>query len=214
MFDKKIEYFENIRSDIISLVDKGENKILEIGCGTGNTGLELKQQGKAVEIVGVDIVPEVLEIAKSKIDKTICADIETLKLPFSNEYFDYILLGDVLEHLKNPWQVLLCLTQFIKKRGFIIASIPNIRYWKVIMNLVFKGEWKYSSDGVLDNTHLRFFAKKSMLELISSANLKVRYICPATELQPPNLCKKLNHLTFGLFEDFLTISYIIKAQKE
>ena len=214
MFDKKIEYFENIRSDIISLVDKGENKILEIGCGTGNTGLELKQQGKAVEIVGVDIVPEVLEIAKSKIDKTICADIETLKLPFSNEYFDYILLGDVLEHLKNPWEVLLNLKRFIKKRGFIIVSIPNVRYWKVIMNLIFRGEWKYSSEGVLDSTHLRFFTKKSMLELINSANLKVQCISPRTKLQPPNLCNKLNNLTFGLFEEFLTIQYVIKAQKE
>ncbi len=214
MFEKKSEYFENLRTDIISLVEKGDNKILEIGCGTGNTGWSLKKEGKAVEVVGVDIVPEVLEFAKSKIDRTFRADVESDKLPFPNEYFDYILLGDVLEHLKNPWKALVNLTQFLKKGGFVIASIPNVRYWKVVKNLVFKGEWKYISDGVLDDTHLRFFTKKSILELISSANLKVRVICPATELQPPNLCKKLNHLTFGLFEGFLTISYMVKAQKE
>ena len=214
MFEKKSIYFENIRTDIISLVDEGKNKILEIGCGTGNTGSELKKKGKASEVIGVDIVPEVVEAAQSKIDRVICADVEMLNLPLKNEYFDFILLGDVLEHLKNPWQVLIYLTQFLKKGGYVIASIPNVRYWKVVMKLVFKAEWKYSSDGVLDNMHLRFFTRKSILELIASANLKVRFICPATELQPPNLCKKLNHLTFGLFEDFLTINYLVKAQKE
>lgn len=213
MLKKHEDYFSRTKWDINELVRDGDNIILEIGCGEGNSGKNLKEQGKAVEVVGVEKVPEIAEIAKTKIDKVICADVEFLKLPFSKEYFDYVIIGDVLEHLYDPWMVVSELRQYLKRGGYIIASIPNIRNWRIIRDLVLKGEWEYCSEGLLDDTHLRFFTKKSMMRLFESKDFEVNRIIPRFKFRPTSKSNILNNFTLGLLEGFLARQYLIEAKK-
>lgn len=216
MLNKDQNYYSGIRWDLISFVSEGNNRILEIGCGEGNTGKALKEQGKAVEVVGVEKVPEIAEIAKTKIDKVLCADVETIELLTSTGDFDYIIMGDVLEHLYDPWICVNKLGRYLKKGGVLIASIPNIRNWRIIKSLVLKGEWNYSSDGLLDDTHLRFFTKRSILKLFSSKDFVLHRLIPKFEFRPTyksGIIKQFNNITLGLFEDFLTFQYIVIARK-
>lgn len=212
MLKKSNNYFSDIRWDIISLIPTGKNKILEIGCGTGITGKILKEENKAVEVIGIEKIANIAKQAEKNIDKVITADIEILELPFANEYFDYIITADILEHLYNPSAVLDKLKKYIKKDGCIIASIPNIRYWKILRNLIVKGEWTYCSDGILDETHLRFFTKKSITKLFQSAGLSIDTIKPRFKLQPKKRDNLLNSITLGLLEEFWTMQYIIIAK--
>ncbi len=215
MHKKKKGYFGNIRQELVDLVQEGNNKILEIGCGEGNTGKVLKEQGKAIEIVGIEIIYEAAQIAKRKIDKVLNIDVEKTELPFDEGYFDYVIMGDVLEHLYDPWLLVRKLSRFIKNGGYIVVSIPNIRHWKVLKELVLKGEWKYSVEGPLDDTHLRFFTKKSMISLLESGPFTVSRIIPVSKFRP-NLGIKwsmVNKLTLGLLEEFLEAQYIIEAKK-
>lgn len=200
-------------TNIIEFVRDGDNKILEIGCGEGNSGKALKEQGKAVEVVGVEKVHEIAEIAKTKIDKVICSDVEVVKLPFSQGYFDYVILGDVLEHLYDPWTVVSNLGRYLKRGGYVIASIPNIRNWRIVRDVVLKGEWNYWHEGLLDDTHLRFFTKKSMIRLFESRDFVVSRIIPRFKFLPRSKHKTINNFTFGLFEDFLTRQYIVEARR-
>ena len=216
MLRKRKDYFSSIRWDLISFVSEGNNRILEIGCGEGNTGKALKEQGKAVEVVGVEKVPEIAEIAKTKIDKVLCADVETIELLTSTGDFDYIIMGDVLEHLYDPWICVNKLGRYLKKGGYLIASIPNIRNWRIIRDLVLKGEWNYSSQGLLDDTHLRFFTKKSILKLFSSEDFFIYRLIPEFESRSTYKCgikKQFNNITLGLFEGFLTFQYIVIVKK-
>jgi len=216
MLTKYKGYFSSIRWDIIEFVRDGDNKILEIGCGEGNTGKVLKEQGKAVEVIGIEKISEAARIAETKIDKVLCADVETIELPFDEGYFDYVIIGDVLEHLYDPWSLVNKLGHYIKKGGYIIASIPNIRNWRVIKSLALKGEWNYSSEGLLDDTHLRFFTKKSILKLFSSKDFFVHRLIPKFEFRPTyksDIIKPFNNITLGLFEDFLAFQYIFIARK-
>jgi len=212
MFEKKKTYFNNTRVDIINLVEKGSNRILEIGCGAGNTGKILKLQGKASEVVGVEKVSEIAEIAKAVLDKVVCGDVETAELSLSKDYFDYVIASDVLEHLYDPWSLIDKLRIYLRKGGYIIASLPNIRNWKILKGLVLKGQWEYSHDGVLDDTHLRFFTKKSMIRLFQSKGFVVTSIVPKFKYDVGNRYNILNRFTFGLLEDFITTNYIIKAK--
>jgi 2-polyprenyl-3-methyl-5-hydroxy-6-metoxy-1,4-benzoquinol methylase len=212
MFEKKETYFGNIRLDIVNLVENGGNKILEIGCGAGNTGKMLKQQGKASEVVGIEKVPEIAEIAKTVLDKVVCGDVETAELPLSKEYFDYVIASEVLEHLYDPWSLVDKLRIYLRKGGYIIASLPNIRNWRIVKGLVLKGEWEYSHDGALDNTHLRFFTKKSMTRLFQSKGFVVISIVPKFKYDIGNRYNILNRFTLGLLEDFITTNYVIKAK--
>jgi len=214
MLNKNNNYFSDIRWDIISLIPAGNNKILEIGCGTGNTGKTLKEKKKASKVIGIEIIEQAAKQAEKNLDKVFNTDIEVFDLQFTAEYFDYIILADILEHLHNPLAILEKLKKYIKKNGWIIASIPNVRYWKVIRDLVIKGEWTYRPDGILDDTHLRFFTKKSIIKLFQLAGFSVDVIKPRFELQPKKNDILINNWTLGLFEEFWTMQYIIMAKNK
>jgi 2-polyprenyl-3-methyl-5-hydroxy-6-metoxy-1,4-benzoquinol methylase len=216
LLNKDQNYYHGIRWDIINFVSKGNNRILDIGCGDGNTGKALKDQGKAAEVVGIEKVSEIAQIAETKIDKVICANVETVELPFNEGYFDYIIMGDVLEHLYDPWTLVNNMGPYLKRGGYILASVPNIRNWSIIKGLVLKGEWNYSSEGLLDDTHLRFFTKKSILKLFSSKDFLVHRIIPRFGFQSTyknNIAKILTNFTLGLLEGFLALQYIVIARK-
>lgn len=203
-------YFETIPWELVGLVDPGNNIILDIGCGTGNTGEALTRAGKAKQVFGIELVATVAEMAKMKMDGVIVGDVEAIgRLPFAPETFDYIIAGDVLEHLKDPWRALERLRVFVKAEGFIIASIPNVRNWRIIKDLVFKGEWRYVEAGILDNTHLRFFTKKTIVDMFTSCGYEVITILPRLRKRS----HRINRLSLGLFEEFLAGQYMCKARK-
>jgi 2-polyprenyl-3-methyl-5-hydroxy-6-metoxy-1,4-benzoquinol methylase len=213
MLEKTNNYFSDIRWDIINLIPAGKNKILEIGCGTGNTGKVLKEQGKAAEVIGIEKIPQAAESAKKNLNAVITADIETIKMPFDKGYFDYIIAADIMEHLYSPWLTISNLKAYIKKDGFIIASLPNIRNWRIVRGLLFKGDWNYSNAGLLDDTHIRFFTKKTMMKLFQSEGFTIHLVTPRFRLEPANRYNILNNLTLRLLEEFWAEQYIIMARK-
>lgn len=203
------DYYSNVREELIGMVDKGKNKILELGCGTGNTGYALKEVGAAKEVIGIELVPKVAQEAKMKLDKVICGDVEVIDLPFEEEYFDYILCGDVLEHLRDPWLVLKKIKPYLKRGGYIIASIPNIRHWRILRDLIFKGKWQYTREGILDDTHLRFFTRREIIKLFQTADFEIKKI----SYKLGKKSKIVNAATFGIFNDFLAIQFLVTAKK-
>lgn len=213
MFTKNRTYFDTLRLDIIDFVEKGNNKILDIGCGTGRTSGLLKERGKAIETVGIEKDFEAAKAAKEIMDNVICADIEHLKLPFDKNYFDYIVLGDILEHLYDPWTLLKEVADFLKVNGYVVASIPNVRNILVIYDLLFKKDWPYAGNDVLDDTHLRFFTKKSAMRLFSPEYFVIERIEPSFKHKAKRVHNLINKLTIGLFEDLMALQYLIKAKR-
>jgi hypothetical protein len=106
----------------------------------------------------------------------------------------------------------------LKKGGRLIASIPNIREFKTLFRIVFLGDFKYEvKGGILDNTHLRFFCKKNILQLMSTDSLSPVYCKPNFLLKEVPQGKKrrmINRLTFGLFLNFLAIQYLCVVEKK
>jgi 2-polyprenyl-3-methyl-5-hydroxy-6-metoxy-1,4-benzoquinol methylase len=204
--EKPQNYFSGIRNDIIELIQCNNCNILEIGCGEGNTLVELKKQGKAKFIVGIDIVDL---NQSSKLDKFILADIENDNIELPEEYFDIIICADVLEHLKDPWSVLRKIRKFLKPNGILLASIPNVREIKTLISIVIKGDFKYVDAGILDKTHLRFFCKKNIIELFESTGYKIKKI--TFKLSPKR--KVLLKLSLGLLEEFLVVQYLVLCKK-
>lgn len=215
--DKSNNYFSFSRTDILKFVpvDKN-NKILEIGAGSGETLLTAKKAGLAEYIVGVDVTKvENSNQSHPAMDRFIIGNIENTELDFEENFFDVIICGDVLEHLVDPWQCLNKLRCFLQDDGVIIASIPNIRYWKVSIGLLVGGQWNYCDGGVLDRTHLRFFVNKTIHELFECANFQIQKIDkmgPQRELGFASWA--LNMLTFGALSDLLTVQYIVVASKK
>lgn len=214
--NKEITYFSYIREDLINLIPKTFRacNVLEIGCGNGATLQKLKEIGIANKTTGVELFPS-KDNFYDTIDHFLSANVEEIIFPsYMHNSFDIILLGDVLEHLVDPWETLKKVSSLLKAEGRIIVSLPNIRYYTVLKSIIFNGDFKYEEAGILDKTHLRFFCRKNIIELLENADLKVD-IVTSTFDQETMKSKKylLNKITFGLFHDFFVYQFLAVARK-
>ena len=89
----------------------------------------------------------------------------------SGERFDLVTFNDVLEHVIDPAVLLTAAIERLHPSGWVLATIPNVRFLPVVLDLVRRDRWDYADWGVLDRTHLRFFTRSTMVELLESAGL-------------------------------------------
>ncbi len=188
-----------------------------MGCSIGALREQIKRKNNNVEIVCIEIDMQMAKVAKEKIDRVIMEDIERINLIdyFKPNYFNCIIFADVLEHLKDPWAVLKNVTNFLTDNGFIIASIPNVRYYTTIINLV-KGYWPYQERVIHDKKHLRFFTLKNIKEMFQNADLKiVRIEWNYRIFERTHLFDRFSkYFVFYPFKEFVTFQYLIVSKKK
>ena len=214
---KGIKYYTDLRTELINLVPNNpKNWILEIGAGAGQNLVYLKESGKAENVVGIDI----MEIRDSHqqsplIDSFFVCDIERTPIKLVPASFDILLCGDILEHLNDPWGTLRHLNSFLKSSALLILSIPNFREIKNLYTIIVKGDFNYQPSGILDKTHLRFFCKKNIIQLVKSSGFEILEISPRfLKINEFSKKKFFNRITLGIFKDFLATQYIVVARKE
>ncbi len=148
---------------MLKYIPEGTKTILEFGCGFGGFSSLVKEK-LGTENWAVEIDEKAAQEASKKLDKVINTDaLEALqKIP--EGYFDCIVLFDILEHLADPYSLLHALKTKLTKKGVVVASIPNIRYYRTFIDFVIHGNWDYKEQGIMDKTHLRFFTYKSIIK--------------------------------------------------
>lgn len=147
----------------------GEQKsVVDFGCATGYLARLLTQRG--CKVVGVEISPEAAVIAEQFCERVVVADLDFTSVAeiLPNEKFDVAVFGDVLEHLRDPWKMLEQVRSILKPDGYVVTSIPNIAHGAIRLALL-QGKFDYEKQGILDNTHLRFFTRKSVEDLFESS---------------------------------------------
>ena len=166
--NKETKYFSDVRSDLFSFIPPNTEKLLELGAGSGNTLVKIKELKLAKEVVGFDIMEVENSNQQSPLINQFCiGNIEEINLGYPEEYFDVILCPDVLEHLVNPWKVRDKLLKHLKPKGSFIVSLPNIQEVSIFVKIFLKGNFHYQDSGILDKTHLRFFCKKNVKKSFS-----------------------------------------------
>lgn len=202
-------YYQNPREDLVRLVTRTGLTVLEVGCGTGATGKRLLESGKAKWVTGIELVPEQGEIARSVLNEVYIGDINEMTFDWEPEHFDCFIFGDILEHLADPWGLLRRLRPILAASGIAVASIPNVRHWPVLADLMLHDEWKYCQDGILDITHLRFFTLKSAVRLFVETGYSVQLIQPYFSGRRYSIP---NRFTFGLLSGFLAQRWLMRLQ--
>lgn len=205
------QYYSNVRSDILAMVEGRGLRMLEVGCGSGSTLLHAKQTGIAASIVGAEYVPEVAKLAQQRgVKKVYSGDfgLAAKKIFAAEGKFDVILFGDVLEHMIDPWAALAHAKDLLADGGQIVASVPNFRYWRVMYNVFLKGDFRYVADGIMDKTHLRFFCRKNIMEMIGR-EYRIDRVYEAL----PKSGKILNAISLGFLKEFGTLQYVVSARK-
>lgn len=207
---KPVDYYSTARVDILEMLPSRVNRVLEVGCGEGQTLELLKKTKRCGETIGFELMPLAANAASQRVDKVYCLNVEEDVWPMEIEKFDLILLLDVLEHLVDPWTFLEKLkSQYLAMNGKIIISLPNAQHFSLVLPLV-AGQFNYVERGILDKTHLRFFTMKSAIDLMQSAGLAVEET-RRVSLDIRLNSGKFNFLTLGIFKTFLTSQYLFRA---
>lgn len=209
--EKENSYYGLVRLDILDLIPKGTKHLLDVGCGTGDTGIAAKQQLGLQEVVGIEFYEPAAFVAQTKLDRVIVGDIEQLKLDLPQDHFDCIVCADVLEHTKDPWQVLRSLHHFLRDKGVLIASIPNIRHIVPILKIIFD-RFEYEESGILDKTHLRFFTLHTIRQIFDETGYLIQQVNNNRSISWK--FKLLNFFSLGLMRQFSIYQYIVVAKKK
>lgn len=157
---------------LLENIGNAPSKILDVGTWSGFLGRELAQRGH--QMFGIEKDPHQAAQASCFYSDLLVADVETLP-PLPGAPFDVVLCGDVLEHLREPAEVLTHLVSFLRPGGKVLATVPNVAFVACRLALLF-GVFQYRDRGIMDRTHLRFFTKASLVCLLREAGLVVQRI--------------------------------------
>lgn len=201
------------RSEVLPFIPSKAGRILEVGCGRGLFGAQLKQRTPTLSLWGLELDPKAALEAKAHFDNVIIGDIsEILKSDhLQSQRFDVIVCNDVLEHTVNPEEILQALKKHLSPGGVLVASIPNVRHFRVLKDLIFKKEWTYTDEGVLDKTHLRFFTSLSQQRLFRDAGFEIiehKGINASRSMRP----RIYSFLTMGLMSDTKFLQFVTVAK--
>lgn len=201
---------ERIRVEKIVKLVGSNKKVLDVGCDVGLIGkLLLKNKN---QVYGLDISPSAVKKAEKNGLKALTLNIETQPLPFKNNYFDVVLLAEILEHLFDPDLLLTKIKTKLKKGGGLIITTPNLatlgRRLQLLCGLnpaIETRLTKYSTG------HLRYFVKQTLFDLLLSHQFKVSYF--SSDLIHFDPSGKLNDYFFVRFLPTLGRTLIVKAVK-
>ena len=141
-----------------------DKEVVDFGCATGYFSNLIQRNGCIV--TGVEINSDAAKVAEKYCQHVIVADLDFVSIPeiLPDRKFDVAVFGDILEHLRNPWKILEETKQILREDGYVVASIPNIAHAAIRLSLL-QGRFDYTDLGILDNTHIRFFTRKTVKEL-------------------------------------------------
>jgi 2-polyprenyl-3-methyl-5-hydroxy-6-metoxy-1,4-benzoquinol methylase len=149
-----------------------DRRVLDVGCATGYLGEALAAQGCTV--TGVEYEAKAAAAARDHIEEVVEADLNVTELAdlFPGREFDAVVFGDVLEHLMDPDAVLRSAVRLLAAGGAVVIGMPNVTHGSVRLALL-QGRWDYRETGLLDRTHIRFFTRESLVQMVTDAGLHI-----------------------------------------
>lgn len=181
-----IDYYGETREDVLPFVPIGTRDVLEIGCARGLTGA-LLQERLGCRVTGVELNPLIAREAAGRLWKVIVGDVETVSIEGA---FDAVLALELFEHLRDPFAFCQRVQSWLRPGGVMILSTPNVGHWSVVWDLL-QGRWDYMPIGLLCFTHLRFFTRHSLEQLLQLGGWEDIAIYPQRTGVPKQIARAL-----------------------
>ena len=203
-------YYTDPREEMPAFIPLSCKRILEVGCGEGNFGKLLKER-EGVEVWGVELSESAAKVAESKLDRVLAGDFHENYPLLPKRNFDCLVFNDVLEHFTDPDRVLELCRDILVPGGYIVCSIPNVRYIRNLYEVLIEKDWEYKAGGILDRTHYRFFTQKSIIRMFTNTGYTV---VNCTGINPTNnvLTRLLGIISFGYMADVRFLEFATVAR--
>ena len=208
---------------LMEMLDSSCLIVLDVGCGAGDNARLSRELGFNRKFYGITISPSEREIASGLMEDCWVDDVETSSLDcIKGQMFDAIVFSHILEHLREPASVVSKFLPFLKSNGKVLVAVPNVALWRQRLQFL-AGRFDYEEEGVLDNTHLRFFtyysADKYLLNdhELRLVEKKVEGSVPLWLLRrrilPRNICAFLDARGGAIFPNLFGGQVLLKAEK-
>ena len=221
---KRSEICYSLIVDLITkeISRRGRKKILDIGCGDGSFIIRFK---KYCEVFGVDISRRAIKIAKEAGIDAYKVDVSCEKLPFEDEYFDIVYIGEVIEHLINPDFAINEAARVIKSNGFLVLSTPNLACWLNRLLLLLGMQPLFSEVSTIRNFgrlgrsgsfpvgHLRLFTYEALKEFLTYYRFRIVNVVGAPCEGLPKLLSKIDRI-FGKIPSLSSTVIVVACARE
>ena len=202
----------SVRADLVAKIPAGSRRVLDVGCSQGATAPALRSAGVA-EIFGIE--PDLSDAAKAaqQYDRVVPLRLDEVREAWDG-MFDAVLFGDVLEHLEDPSEALVRVRSWLSPRGRLVASVPNFGNWAVIGDLL-RGRFDYVPYSTLSGTHVRFFTRRTLVDLFEACGYAIESIDGDPSEPPPAgraLIEKLRSLPEAS-GDLAVLEFIVVARR-
>jgi O-antigen biosynthesis protein len=200
-------YLDTIRNDVLSLVPESGAVIGSVGCGQAKTEEVLVRAGR--EVHGVDVSAHAVEIARDRLTSARVVDGDDSQ-PFAEDSLDGLILTDVLEHLPLARSRLASYAKMVKKGGWVVISVPNMRQLGVLSTIVFKGDWPEYPMGIFDETHIQVMTHKRLGRWAAEAGLAFQKYQDSYDSRfwQRNIYRAMDKLTLGCFRSLFQFEVV------
>ena len=169
VYERDIDASERTSLSVLARHIPAGARVLDLGCGSGAIGrfLAARDGPAAGPIDGLTLSGEEARRAAPHYRRVEVADLDTCELPalFAPGGYDIIVCADVLEHLRLPQRIMNQCRQLLAADGRALLSVPNAGYAGLVAELM-AGEFRYRPEGLLDETHLRFFTRRTLMRFL------------------------------------------------
>lgn len=158
--------YDVLNEDLFALIPESSHRFVDIGCMLGTMAKAVRARRPDCEYIGIDIDEGYVDAAKDHCTRAILGDVESLPEEIWGGLFpsDCWIMGDCLEHLRDPWTLLKKVRAQIAPGGAIVVCLPNAQHWSVQARLA-TGQFFYEQSGLMDRTHLRWFTRSTMIKM-------------------------------------------------
>ncbi|CAD5369162.1 conserved hypothetical protein [Rubrivivax sp. A210] len=211
---KPFDYALSDRPEVARLLPGNYRTVLEVGCAKGGFRSSLDP---GAEVWGIEPNAGAAQLAKAAGYRILTGIYDTVAHECPDGYFDLIVCNDVIEHMVDHDKFLEEIKSKLKPGGMIVGSVPNVRYFGNMFKLVFRQDWQYVDQGILDKTHLRFFTEKSLrrtfsshgyvAEVLTGINSELARPLGLRQIGKNGLLLLVMALSFGSFGDFRFLQF-------
>lgn len=222
-------YFNSFNPTLREVLARAPRRILELGCSAGRLGEFIREKYPEAHHVGIEMNAEAATLARTRLSHVIESRLEDIDFAaegIAPGSIDTFIAGDVLEHLYDPWRALVRVRPLLTDDAQVAVSVPNVRNLMIVGQLHNEGSWRYTPSGLLDVTHIRFFALRDVFQMLDEtgfcvadvkSNIDARYADlyaanrgkPSVTVQVGRV--KLENLTEADLLEYCTLQFIVLA---
>lgn len=156
---------------LLQAVPPTASRVLHLGCGDGTLGAVLTALTGAA-VTGLDNAGGHLTRARDALHTVIEADLNRLSdLDLPRGGFDAILAVDILDRLVDPETSLAALLPALAPEGVVVAGVPNVKHWSVVLPLLLHDRFEYRDAGLLHRGSIHLFTMVEALAMFRRLGL-------------------------------------------